>query len=132
MKSLWYIMKHSDLLYSRFCLALSSFLWSVMLFWPGDTFSRPTYSMMGNLFGETIWALSFLIHFSISIIALCWNKVNPFTLVGEGIFGCLLWSASCLMMLMSVYPPPAAISAEIMMAFTSWWILIRYPVWREK
>jgi hypothetical protein len=31
-------------------------------------------------------------------------------------------------MLMSVYPPPAAISAEIAAAFASWWVLVRFSV----
>lgn len=128
MSSMWCILKHSDLLYSRFSLVISSLLWSLMLFWPGDTFSRPTYSLMGNALDEHIWASLFLIHSLVGSITLSTGKVNPVTFALEGVLGCLIWTSSCLMMLFSVYPPPAAISAEIVMAFTSWWILIRYPL----
>ena len=132
MRSIIYILKHSDLMFSRLCLSFSSMLWAVMLFWPGDTFERPTYSMMGEILPEHSWAILFVIHSLTSIYSLDKNKINSITLFFEGILGSLIWTSSCFFMLLSVYPPPAAIAAEIVMAFTSWWILIRYPVWRER
>ena len=48
----------SDLVSSRLTLAFGEFCWTVMLFWPGDTFSRPTYSHMSVVMNEEIWGLS--------------------------------------------------------------------------
>lgn len=49
----------SDLIATRLALFLTEALWSIMLFWPGDTFARPTYSWMGAVAPEPVWALAF-------------------------------------------------------------------------
>ena len=45
----------SDLIASRLALFLAEALWAIMLFWPGDTFDRPTYSEMAKLAPELVW-----------------------------------------------------------------------------
>ena len=42
----------SDLVATRLTLALAELLWALMLFWPGDTFTRPTYTEMGQVAPE--------------------------------------------------------------------------------
>ena len=42
----------SDLIASRLALFLAEALWAIMLFWPGDTFDRPTYSEMAEVAPE--------------------------------------------------------------------------------
>ena len=122
----------SDLLASRFFLAMASLTWAFLLFWPGDTFQRPTYTLMGKFATEWVWACLFLVQGGLALYSLLYKSRNKFLLLGDGILGCILWTGSCVAMLLSVYPPPAAISAEIIAAFMSWWILVRYPVDIEK
>ena len=110
----------------RLLIATSSFLWAVMLFWPGDTFVRPTYGHMGQLAPENVWAAAFAIHFLITTITLTTKQMKYVSVLGEGMLGCLLWTSSCFLMLSSVYPPPAAIASEITTALASWWVLVRY------
>lgn len=42
----------SDLIATRLALFIAEALWATMLFWPGDTFERPTYSAMGVIAPE--------------------------------------------------------------------------------
>jgi hypothetical protein len=122
----------SDLIASRFFISLASLCWSFLLFWPGETFGRPTYTLMGKLAPEWAWALMFGIQGALGMYSILYKSRNKFLLIGDGILGCILWTGSCVAMLLSVYPPPAAISAEIIAAFMSWWILVRYPIDLEK
>ncbi len=49
----------TDLIATRFLLALAEMLWAIMLVWPGETFSRPTYLNMAALMSEGAWAIVF-------------------------------------------------------------------------
>ena len=117
----------SDLIATRFFIATASLIWGFLLFWPGETFGRPTYDMMAKFASEPVWAILFTLHGVLSLYALLYNIKSKSLLVFDGVLGCLLWTGSCVAMLLSVYPPPAAISAEIVTAFASWWVLVRYP-----
>lgn len=127
MKNIRIILLHADITLLRLFMSASSFLWAVMLFWPGDTFARPTYEYMSHFAIEEVWATVFLLHAIISITSLAFKQIRYLSVLGEGFLGCLLWTSSCFLMLLSVFPPPAAISAEIIAAIASWWILVRYP-----
>ena len=116
---------------TRFTLALAACLWSVMLFWSGDTFDRQTYSVMASIADELTWATLFGLQGICAFYSLLAEKKNRFLFNFDAVLGCLLWSGSCVAMLMSVYPPPAAISAEIAAAFASWWVLVRFSVDKE-
>lgn len=122
------ILLHGDTILLRLILAVSSVLWGIMLYWPGETFERSTYTLMGEWFSENTWASIFLFHGIVSLYIILKSPKWPVGVLLEGILGCFLWTSSCLMMLLSIYPPPAAISAEIVVAISSWWILARYPV----
>lgn len=113
---------------TRFTLTLAACLWSVMLFWSGDTFDRQTYSVMASIAGELTWATLFGLQGICAFYSLLAEKKNRFLFIFDAVLGCLLWSSSCIAMLMSVYPPPAAIGAEIAAAFSSWLVLVRFSV----
>lgn len=112
---------------TRVVLACGSLLWALMLFWPGDTFGRPTYTLMHRFASEWAWASLFLVNGLYSLYAITTDQRSKTALLVEGALGCALWSGSCICMLMSVYPPPAAIAGEISLAFAAWWHLVRFP-----
>lgn len=125
MKQLYRLFWTIDLSALRFTTAIGSMLWSLMLFWPGNTFIRPTYDIMGSMMTEFQWAASFFLHSCLLFSSLVSGERNKYLEFFETSLGCFLWTGSCIAMLNSVYPPPAAISAEIAVAFSSWWALCR-------
>jgi len=128
MKRVKQVLLESDLDSTRFFLALAATLWGVLLFWPDDTFSRQTYSVMKSIASEWVGASAFLIQGVLAFWSLFKSRnTTPFFLL-DALLGCVLLSSTCIAMLVSVYPPPAAISAEISAAFASWWVLVRYSL----
>ena len=115
----------SDLTSTRLTLAFAEILWAIMLFWPGETFDRPTYLAMARIMSETSWGFVFLISafLQTKIVVLSqqnrdwakvfanWNAVLWVTVVGSALF--------------SVYPPPAAMAGEITLACAAVWIWLR-------
>lgn len=115
----------SDLIATRLALALAEMCWAIMLLWPGDTFERPTYHVMSLVAGEYAWAAVFLL-----------TSVLQFTIVVESDFhgkfaryfsawNASLWVFTVLSMMLSVYPPPAAIGGEMALMVAACWIWIR-------
>lgn len=115
----------SDLIISRLLLAFSELLWGIMLLWPGVTFSRPTYHLMAQVMNEEAWAAIFLL-----------SAVTQFSIVVQEHFhrplaryfaawNAVLWNFVVISMLISVYPPPAAIAGEVSLAMVALWIWIR-------
>jgi hypothetical protein len=115
----------SDLIASRLMLAIAELLWSTLLMWPGDTFTRPTYTGMAHVMHEEAWALVFLV-----------SAATQFSIVIQADYHCrlaryfaawnaVLWAFCVVSMLMSVYPPPAAISGEIALTLAAAWIWLR-------
>ena len=121
-----HILFKSDLEATRLMLSWGALFWALMLFWPGNTFDRPTYTIMGHYAPEWTWASLFLVQGLVMMYSLLCGYKSRVTLVADAVLGCLLWTVSCMCMLASVYPPPAAISAEICASVASWWILVRY------
>ena len=115
----------SDMLAVRFCLSVAAILWAVMLFWPGETFDRPTYFVMRQFAPEPVWATLFLAQGVVMIAYLLYDCTNRVVLCVDSVLGCGLWTCCTIAMIISVFPPPAAISAEIAMALASWWNLVR-------
>lgn len=120
------ILLYNDLSTIRLFLAMSSIVWGILLFWQGDTFARPTYHVMGLIADELVWGGLFFIQGIVALYSLITEKETELVFFIDALLGCVLWTGSCIAMLMSVYPPPAAISAEITAAISSWWILVRY------
>lgn len=115
----------SDLISTRLTLALAEALWCFMLLWPGDTFERPTYTLMGQVAPEMAWALIFGITAAIQFFIVlrvdfqaAWARV--FATWNAG-----LWAFTVGSMLLSVYPPPAAVGGEIALAVAALWIWAR-------
>jgi hypothetical protein len=110
---------------ARFLLALAETIWFITLAWPGDTFGRPTYAMMSEFASEPVWALMFALtagcqwsiffhghyHCRFAVVFSAWNM--------------LLWWFVSVSMYLSVYPPPAAISGELALAFGASWVYVR-------
>ena len=115
----------SDLVATRLTLALAELLWALMLFWPGDTFTRPTYTAMGQVAPELCWAAVFLVSAAVQyrIVAhqLCGTRMSHWFAA----FNALLWVATVGLMVYSVYPPPAAIGGEIALTVSALWIWVR-------
>ena len=115
----------SDLVATRLTLALAELLWALMLLWPGDTFTRPTYTAMGHVAPELCWAVVFLVSAAVQyrIVAhqLCGTRLSHWFAA----FNALLWVATVGLMVYSVYPPPAAIGGEIALTCSAVWILVR-------
>lgn len=119
------VMWETDLIGSRITLALAELLWSIMLFWPGDTFDRPTYTMMASVFREEYWAVIFLVSAIIQISIVLSNKMHTTASWFFAGWNFTLWGYTVWSMISSVYPPPAAIGGEIALAISSGWIWLR-------
>ena len=115
----------SDLIASRLALFLAEALWAVMLFWPGDTFDRPTYSEMAKVAPELVWATAFGISAVLQICIVIYQQCHKPWAHAFACWNALLWGASVVLMLKGVYPPPAAIGGEVALAVSALWIAIR-------
>lgn len=115
----------SDLIATRLTLFLAEALWAIMLFWPGDTFERPTYSEMAKLAPELVWAAAFGISAVLQICFVVYRQCcKPWAHIFAA-WNALLWCASVVLMVKGVYPPPAAIGGEVALAVSALWIAIR-------
>ena len=123
--SLTHTLWNTNMVMTRLLMGVAEFLWFLLLMWPGGTFGRPTYAHMAQVMSEESWALVFFL-----------SSVTQFTIVVRRDFHCwlaryfaawnmVLWVYVVGSMLLSVYPPPAAISAEITLALASVWIWAR-------
>ena len=115
----------SDLIASRLALFLAEALWSIMLFWPGDTFARPTYSWMEAVAPEPVWALAFGVSAVLQISIVIYDQCDRTWAHVFAAWNALLWTSSIGLMLAGVYPPPAAIGGEAALAVSALWIAVR-------
>lgn len=120
-RALW----DSDLIASRLTLFMGEAAWAFMLFWPGDTFGRPTYDAMAHVASEEVWALIFAASAATQFhIVLAEDFHSRFARCFAA-WNALLWVYVVAGMLVSVYPPPAAIGMEISGAVLAFWIFAR-------
>ena len=115
----------SDLIATRLALFLGEALWAIMLFWPGDTFSRPTYSWMGAVAPELAWAVAFGVSAVLQISIVIYEQCNRVWAHVFAVWNALLWASSIALMLAGVYPPPAAIGGEAALAVSALWVAVR-------
>ena len=115
----------SDLIATRLALFLAESLWSIMLFWPGDTFARPTYSWMEAVAPEPVWALAFGVSAVLQISIVIYDQCHRTWAHVFAVWNALLWWSSIGLMLAGVYPPPAAIGGEAALAVSALWIAVR-------
>lgn len=121
----------SDLIATRLTLAMAELCWALMLFWPGETFDRPTYTVMAHVMSEPAWAAVFALS-SVTQFAIVLR--NEFDSAGARIFSmwnAALWVFSVGSMLLSVYPPPAAVGGELSLMVAALWVWAR-PLILEK
>ena len=115
----------SDLIATRLLLAFSEFLWAVMLFWPGDTFGRQTYVLMSELATEEVWACAFGVTSYLQFRIVLGGRQHTLWAHYFALWNSLLWAVVVGSMLLSVYPPPAAIAGEISLMVAAAWVWVR-------
>ena len=115
----------SDLHATRFMLGLAELVWAIALLWPGDTFGRPTYTMMANVAPEECWAVMFLISSFIQFHILFHGSYHSKPATAFALCNALFWIFTVVSMYLSVYPPPGAISGELALAFGAAWVFVR-------
>lgn len=125
MRSVNRILWDSDLIATRVTLAGSEALWALLLWLPGVTFGRPTYHYMSMVMDEHWWGLVFAITSAIQTYIVLSGDFHTVFARWFAFWNMLLWGGVVISMLASVSPPPAAISAEIMVAITSVWVWAR-------
>ena len=115
----------SDLIATRLALFLAEALWASMLFWPGDTFERPTYSAMGQYAPEVVWACAFGVSAVLQLSIVLYQQCAAMWARLFAVWNAALWLAAVVLMIAGVYPPPAAIGGEIALAVSAVWIAVR-------
>lgn len=115
----------SDLIASRFTLALSEFLWASMLLWPGDSFERPVYHNLKYFAIEELWGSIFLIT-GILQLSIVFSKDlhSTFARIFSA-YNAFLWLFVIGGIVVSVFPPPAALGGEMALTVTAVWIWLR-------
>ena len=115
----------TNMVSSRIMLAIAEMLWAVLLFWPGDTFGRPTYTVMSHIMNEEAWASVFLLSSITQATIILRHEFHCWAARYFAAWNAVLWCVVVVSMLLSVYPPPAAISGEITLAIAAFWIWLR-------
>ena len=110
---------------TRIVLALSEFLWAVLLLWPGDTFTRPTYAHMALVISEEAWGVVFAMSAAMQLTIVLQGDFHSRFARYFAAWNMVLWVYVVSSMLLSVYPPPAAVSGEIVLAGFAFWIWLR-------
>ena len=88
----------SDLIASRLALSLAEALWAIMLFWPGDTFDRPTYSEMAKVAPELVWATAFGISAVLQICIVIYQQCDRAWAHTFAAWNAALWGASVVLL----------------------------------
>lgn len=121
----------SDLIATRLALALAELLWATMLFWPGDTFQRPAYSLMREIAPELTWATVFLITSALQYAIVATYSCRTRLAHWFATWNAFLWVMTVTAMMLSIYPPPAAIGGEIALMVSAVWIWVRPLIERK-
>jgi len=128
-----FLFSNSDLIGTRFLIALSSLLWAILLLLPGDTFTRPMFTVATQVMPEEVWGSLFLIHATSALYSLFYGSRKKILVFVDSILGSFLWTGITIGMFLSTLiqsensTPPAAIAPSIVIALATFWVLIRYP-----
>lgn len=121
----------SDLHGVRFLLGFAELLWGITLLLPGDTFSRPAYTVMRSFAPEEIWLVIFIMMGIIQwLILVSRNYHSKYAIIFSGI-NAIFWCLITVAMYISVTPIPAAISGETALALGASWVFIRTGIREE-
>ena len=115
----------SDLIITRLLLGFSEVMWSILLLWPGETFSRPTYHVMSEVMPEEAWGALFLVTGAVQFTIVGMEHFHSMFARYFACWNACLWVFTVVGMFLSVYPPPAAISGEVALMLAAIWIWIR-------
>lgn len=125
-KAISRVLWDTDLVATRCTLALAEFFWAVMLFWVGDTFSRPTYQHMAMLWNEEVWGIVLLLSSVTQITIVLQDDLHGKFAKYFAAYNATLWAyIGIISPLLSVSPPPAAMGGEMALAIVAFWIFIR-------
>ena len=120
-RALW----DSDLVATRISLAIGELAWSIMLLWPGETFNRPTYTVMSQAMNEELWGLVLLLSGATQITIVMTDEYHHWFSRIFAAWNGMIWAFLVVSMMISVSPPPAAIGGEIAMACAALWVWLR-------
>lgn len=115
----------SELISSRVLLCMAEMFWAVLLFWPGESFTKPMYANMMSVFSENIWGTLFLVSAICQLIIVINNKLHSSFARLFACWNACLWIYVVASIAVSIYPPPVVIGGEIALATASFWIWIR-------
>lgn len=128
-----YLWRCGDTRPATICVIFSGFLWAGLLLIPGDTIDRPTYRHMHQIIrSDEGWAAVFL---TVAMLQL-WRL---FAITGSRgkwldfslkITACFLYGFTAIACLTSIFPAPAAMADNIVVAIAAWWDLYRWDVRR--
>lgn len=125
-KVLYKVALLSDLHASRFILAVAELIWGITLLAPGNTFGRPTYTIMAHVgLSEEAWGIIWLISSAIQFYIVYTGRYHNHVSVIFAGFNSMLWWFVTISMYLSVSPIPAAISGEAALAVSAAWIWVR-------
>lgn len=115
----------SDTHATRGTLGVAELVWAITLFWPGETFSRPTYEVMRSVMPEEGWGLVFLVTAVVQFGQVLRRRYHGRSAVVFAAWSSVLWWFTVLSMYASVYPPPAGISGELALSLAASWVLVK-------
>lgn len=115
----------SDSTAVRFILMVAELTWALTLWWPGETFERPTYKAMALLAPENVWGAILAITGILQGYFILLRRYHGTASIAFSIWNVLLWWFLVFGMYASVYPPPAAISGELALAAAASWVLCK-------
>jgi len=121
----------TDLVATRLMLFVAEALWAVMLFWPGATFEREVYAVMREVTTESAWAFVFSVTATFQLTIIVTQDYDSRFARYFAAWNATLWVFSVSSMLVSVYPPPAAIGGEMALACAAVWIWLRPAILAE-
>lgn len=147
------IFVRDKMLMSRLGIALGSFLFGLQLLLPTTLFptaaqiaagtGRVTYAYMAAIAPEYVWGIAFLVHSVWAAYTLVTGVRNHVTLAVDAILGCVLWTTATVACYaahwprglpffeaLAAYPPPAAMSSDVVLSVLAWWHMIR--MWAEE
>ena len=119
------LMMASDLHVVRLMLGIAELIWAVTLLYPGETFGRPTYFGMQRVMDENAWGFLFLASGLFQLGILKWGDYWDGWCIAFSGLNCMLWNFVVLSMYFSVWPPPAAVSGELVLAGMATWLFVR-------
>ena len=127
-KDIWYsvtrLMWDTDLISSRFTLALAEFIWAFIFLMPGNTFPASEFPKLG-LMSENIWGFIFLSSGVIQTIIILYEHMHNKFARYFAAFNAMMWIYLVFAILIDTYPPVAGIAAEFALMFIAVWIWIR-------